>query len=422
MYTYNLALLVLGATVAYAYPASNSESIALAARSHVLAPMSTAYPGVTNTAERDPHMPRSIDDRRRQIHNADYHANGPPPSPNPAPAQESPIPSPVNAPASAPSRPAAKDKRFVENVKVQERRQIRNADYHANGPPPSPNPAPAQESPIPPPANAPAPAPSAAPKAKRIVEPFNVERRQIRNADYHANGPPPSPNPATTQESPAPSPAAAPSQPAAKDKRFFGPGPVFHPGSSSPHPEYAPRSIDDLDATLKAEQRRQIQKRQIRNADYHSNAPPPSPNPAPAQESPAPSSANPAAVAPSQPTAKDKRFATSIGSDAGSPSSCGKEDLDVGKRTVAMMRSNKRSVDIFGPNGAFGARAASDSALRIMPLITGGWYGWHRRVVEELMNVNNHDIDHDAITRWSKAEVEKMQAWSRQRENSAMES
>jgi hypothetical protein len=79
----------------------------------------------TNTADRDTHaqnIPCTIEypdatslrveaDQRRQIHNADYHTNGPPPSPNPAAAQDDPSPSPANSPDAAPSEPAAKDKR-----------------------------------------------------------------------------------------------------------------------------------------------------------------------------------------------------------------------------------------------------------------------------------------------------------------------
>jgi hypothetical protein len=43
----------------------------------------------------------------------------------------------------------------------------------------------------------------------------------------------------------------------------------------------------------------------------------------------------------------------------------------------------------------------------------GDWYGWRRRNVEELTNAQNPDFDHGAVTRWSRAEVDRMQAWSK---------
>jgi hypothetical protein len=43
----------------------------------------------------------------------------------------------------------------------------------------------------------------------------------------------------------------------------------------------------------------------------------------------------------------------------------------------------------------------------------GDWYGWRRRNVEELTNAQNPDFDHGVIARWSRAEVDRMQAWSK---------
>jgi hypothetical protein len=53
-------------------------------------------------------------------------------------------------------------------------------------------------------------------------------------------------------------------------------------------------------------------------------------------------------------------------------------------------------------------------ASKVVSHIAGGdWYGWRRRNVEELMNAHNPDFDHSAVTRWSRAEVDRMQAWSK---------
>ncbi|KAF7343460.1 hypothetical protein MVEN_01778800 [Mycena venus] len=250
---------------------------------------------------------------------------------------------------------------FIENphtATLQAKRQIHNADYQANGPPPSPNPHPAEDSSSPSLAK---PTPSE-PVSKdkrsdsglwRGSSPSVVdEKRQIHNADYQANGPPPSPNPA--QDSSSPSAAnPAPSEPVQKDKR------------------------------------------QIHNADYQANGPPSSPNPAPSQESSSP--AHSPAAAPSDPAPKDKRSATSF---EHVPSSSRME-----KRSVAI---KKRSMS--GSAGSFGGNVANHRVSRITDT---EWYGWRRRNVEELTNIHNRDFDHIAVTRWSRAEVDKMQAWSK---------
>ncbi|KAJ7798734.1 hypothetical protein B0H14DRAFT_30370 [Mycena olivaceomarginata] len=178
MYTYKLALLVLAATAAHAYPVAskNLKSLALVAARRI---------------------PRIIEDdpraERRQIHNADYQANSPRQARVTAPAQDESSLSPAKP---APSEPVPKDKR-----------QIHNPDYQANGPPPSPNHGPAQDESSPPsPANA-APSEPASKDKRRTI-------KRIR--------PPPSPNhgPSQDESSPANPPAAAPSsQSAPKDKR-----------------------------------------------------------------------------------------------------------------------------------------------------------------------------------------------------------
>ncbi|KAJ7779572.1 hypothetical protein B0H14DRAFT_2631269 [Mycena olivaceomarginata] len=224
MYAYGLSLLVLAAAAAHAYPvASNSpESLALVAARRI--------PRVVGDG------PRA---ERRQIHNADYQANSPPPSPNHGPAQDE------SSPAKpAPSEPVPKDKQ-----------QIHNADYQANGPLPSPNHGPPKTnrpllSPAKPAPCEPVPkdkradsvlwrgsgVPSSPRSLRKTDDEVDVERniprikatdatidekRQIHNADYQANGPPPSPNPgpATEESSPVNPPATAPSSSASKEKR-----------------------------------------------------------------------------------------------------------------------------------------------------------------------------------------------------------
>jgi hypothetical protein len=264
------------------------------------------------------------------------------------------------------------------------------------------------------------------------------QRRQIHNADYHANGPPPSPNPASAQDSSSPSPAnspdAAPSEPA-KDKRAetsveHGPGPIV----SSPR-EKASKGLDVKENSVAMKKRstntadhdshaqnlprtdprtptlriKEYQRRQIHNADYHANGPPPSPNPAPTQESSSPSPANPPDATPSE-TAKDKRAKSSIEHPViFSSSSSHEKAKDVEQSRITR---KKRSMD--GPAHAFGVNAVNHRVSKLIARIADGdWYGLRRRNVEELTNLHNRNFDHYAVTRWSKAEADKMQAWSK---------
>ncbi|KAJ7928152.1 hypothetical protein B0H13DRAFT_1018774, partial [Mycena leptocephala] len=220
MYTRKLALLavILGATVAYAYPAAskNPESLALVAARPV--PRTIEDPRTSTL--------RLKVDQKRQIHNADYHANGPPSSPNPGSAQDSPSPSPANPPDAAPSEPAKRAEKSIEHGVAMKTRAIpcprtntADRDTHAQN----------------------MPCTIEYPDATSLRVEAD-QRRQIHNADYHTNGPPPSPNPAAAQDDPSPSPPnspdAAPSEPAAKDKRAetpieHGPGPVVPSPSRS---------------------------------------------------------------------------------------------------------------------------------------------------------------------------------------------
>ncbi|KAJ7883273.1 hypothetical protein B0H13DRAFT_2047058 [Mycena leptocephala] len=323
MYTRKLALfaLVLGATVAFAYPAAskNPESLGI-----------VATPPTPRTIE-DPRTPtlRVKEYQRRQIHNADYHANSPPPSPNPAPAQESSSPpSPANPPDATPSEPT-KDKRAETSVKH--------------------GPAPIVSSPL-----------EKASKELDVEESSAaIKKRSTNTADHDS------------------------------------------------HAQNLPRT--DPDATILSVEA--DQKRQIHNADYHANGPPPSPNPAPVQESSSPSPANPPDATPSEPAAKDKRAETSIEYDpfvSSPPHSDENAGKDVEESGVAIM---KRSMD--GPDDASGGNAVNHRASNLIARIAdGAWYGLRRRNVEELTNLRNRNFDHDAVTRWSRAEADKMQAWS----------
>ncbi|KAJ7757002.1 hypothetical protein B0H16DRAFT_1537659 [Mycena metata] len=310
MYSYKLALplaLVWGATATYAYPAAfqNPESPALVARAEHALPspsMAMSYP-VTNTAGRDPHslnMPRSFEgsnaklDQKRQIHNADYHADGPPPSPNPASDSSSPS-SPTDSPAASPSEIVPKDKRGESSLK-------------------------------------------------------------------------------------------------------HGPGPVRPPSNSQ---ETGRNDQGDIE---KSSDMRSIdgrtfareQKRQIHNADY-SNAPPPSPNPAVGQDSSSPPSPSPSPDASSD-TAKTKRAVMPREHSVVPSSSSSRENRiqdhpDDHSSSVTM---NGRWIDAFD----------------IIPR-QHEWYGRSRRDAEELTNTNNRSFDHKAVRRWTRAEAAKMQEWSK---------
>ncbi|KAJ7481589.1 hypothetical protein FB451DRAFT_1443950 [Mycena latifolia] len=113
MHASTLALLLLGATAARAYPAAPMNPAHMATPAAHLLPPAPAMPmpgpdAVTNTAERDPH--------KRQIHNADYHANAPPPSPNPNPAA---APAPGPAPAQEPKPARAEPKHLAPGPVVR---------------------------------------------------------------------------------------------------------------------------------------------------------------------------------------------------------------------------------------------------------------------------------------------------------------
>ncbi|KAJ7625010.1 hypothetical protein DFH06DRAFT_1229577 [Mycena polygramma] len=195
MHTYSLALLVLGATVAYAHPTASKNALAL------------------DAAQRGQDLHRALALRPRQIHNADYQAN---PSPSPTPTQDS-SPSPTSKPAAAPSETVAKDKRAETSLKQgpgpvvestsRENTTKRQTDVEENS-------ATMQK--------------RSTPLESRAIEDRDAitlwraddQKRQIHNADYQANSPPPSPNPAPAPSpSPASPPAAAQSEPAAKEKR-----------------------------------------------------------------------------------------------------------------------------------------------------------------------------------------------------------
>ncbi|KAJ7883287.1 hypothetical protein B0H13DRAFT_2344268 [Mycena leptocephala] len=268
------------------------------------------------------------------------------------------------------------------------------------------------------------------------------QRRQIHNADDHANGPPPSPNPASAQDSSPPSPDspdAAPSEPT-KDKCAetsvkHGPAPIvsylrekaskeldveesnvamkkrstLYPGTNiadrDPHAQNLPPTDPDA-TTLRVEA---DQKRQIHNADYHANGPPPSPNPAPTQESSSPSPANPPDATPSE-TAKDKRAKSSIEHPVIFSSSSSHEKA----KDVEQSRNTRKKRSMDGPAHAFGVKAVNHRVSKLIARIADGdWYGLRRRNVEELTNLHNRNFDHYAVTRWSKAEADKMQAWSK---------
>ncbi|KAJ6511336.1 hypothetical protein C8R47DRAFT_1191062 [Mycena vitilis] len=193
MHTYSLALLVLGATVAYAHPTASPNALVAAQRPRQDLPRALALPP-------------------RQIHNADYQAN---PSPSPTPAQDS-SPSPTSKPAAAPSETVAKDKRADTSLKqgpgpVVESTSRENITKRQTDVEESSAAMQKRSTPL---------------EFRTIGEDAGDQKRQIHNADYQASSPPPSPNPAPApapSPSPASPPAAAQSDPAAKDKRAAPP-------------------------------------------------------------------------------------------------------------------------------------------------------------------------------------------------------
>ncbi|KAJ7798758.1 hypothetical protein B0H14DRAFT_2617651 [Mycena olivaceomarginata] len=102
------------------------------------------------------------------------------------------------------------------------------------------------------------------------------------------------------------------------------------------------------------------------DADYQANGPPPDPNLGPAKEESSP--VNPPAIASSSSASKEKHMLEHT--PASIPSTSG-------------LRMDKSSVVIKKHN------------------------------VEELMSAHNPNFDHSAITRWSRAEIDRMQAWSK---------
>ncbi|KAF7319468.1 hypothetical protein HMN09_00285400 [Mycena chlorophos] len=144
MYTSKLALLVLlTASAACAYPTTSPNELAVAdgfpAQLHDT-PMSAV------AAERGPVAPRAVpridgarDEEKRQIHNADYHAEAPPPSPDQAaPAQASPSSSPSPNPnskaaAADADAPAPKD---ASKEPKDKREYDTDASFYKSGPGP----------------------------------------------------------------------------------------------------------------------------------------------------------------------------------------------------------------------------------------------------------------------------------------------
>ncbi|KAF8208279.1 hypothetical protein K438DRAFT_1813725 [Mycena galopus ATCC 62051] len=328
MYPYKLALLVLGATTAYAYPIApqNSDSLALVKPVQDL-----------SRAIQDPRTVRVKGDEKRQIHNADYGANGPPPSPNSGPAQDVSSPSPANP---TPSEPIPKSKRSDTAL----------GDFSYS----------------------------------RLLE--RADARQIHNADYQA-----SPSPAPEASSPPPA-NPAPTEPGSKDRRFYSE--VWRgTGISSPSRSLEKRDNEvDMEKSVVARSipyMHSDDKRQIHNADYQAS-------PTPAEESSSP--ANPPAAAPSSSAAQDKRTESSFEII---PSTSRADDSSVSIK--------KRSM-----GDTFGANLLHHRASKLVSRIAGGdRYGLRRRNVEELTNIHNRNFDHDAVIHWSRTEVDKMLAWSK---------
>ncbi|KAJ7834132.1 hypothetical protein B0H14DRAFT_2591058 [Mycena olivaceomarginata] len=74
----------------------------------------------------------------------------------------------------------------------------------------------------------------------------------------------------------------------------------------------------------------------------------------------------------------------------------------------------KRYIALGGADTLAAANLDHHRVAKLVSRIAGGdWYGWRRRNVEELTNAQNPDFDHGVVTRWSRAEVDRIQAWSK---------
>ncbi|KAJ6591081.1 hypothetical protein DFH09DRAFT_1419898, partial [Mycena vulgaris] len=296
MHTSTLALLLLGATAAYAHPLAldsprflaRDSPRSLAVRSeHMLPAMPMPMPdAVTNTAGRDPHAdePSHADEptHKRQIHNADYHANAPPPSPNPTPA-------------------------------------------------PAQDPSPAS------PANPPAPAP---PQVAQKTEPTKAE-------------------------------------PALKAKRVvhLAPGPVrVEPPSSAECGESSKEAEVEHDSGRHVNKRSNV-------LGAHRLAPGP------------------------------------VRLEPPSNAECGESSKETEVEHDSGRHVNKRSSVLGAHRPA--ALSVTPKIDASMPKLDSKWPGWRRRTAEELTNAHNPALDHGALMRWSRDEVDRMQAWSRAHMDSA---
>lgn len=157
-------------------------------------------------------------------------------------------------------------------------------------------------------------------------------------------------------------------------------------------------------------------KRQIHNADYHANAPPPpgqaNPTPAPASK-PASTQDSPVAAAAPAPSQAPAAAKNTRAEPAAEPRAFGPGPV--------VRPSNPSPCDNSSEKRAHRATHHSGPGLANVPVgyekdhqqHDRAWPGWGRRAAEELADAHNPALDHDMIARWSEEEVARMQAWSR---------
>ncbi|KAJ7628546.1 hypothetical protein FB45DRAFT_918582 [Roridomyces roridus] len=147
--------------------------------------------------------------------------------------------------------------------------------------------------------------------------------------------------------------------------------------------------------------------RQIHNADYQANAPPPSPNPAPADKQPAPAPAP--APSPAPGPASPKSNADDVATKSKRAMRMGPGPVIFHDPSAAPNTSEEHPVDV-KPISSKTSRSANQDDHDDDH---DAWTGVHRRDVEERTNPSNPSFSRGAGVQWSKAEVDKMQAWSK---------
>ncbi|KAF7292939.1 hypothetical protein MIND_01193100 [Mycena indigotica] len=149
----------------------------------------------------------------------------------------------------------------------------------------------------------------------------------------------------------------------------------------------------------------ELEKRQIRNADYHAASPPTNSNPPP------PPAPEPPAVSPDVKKTNDSEKTDSKPAAKEYPAKDKRANVDSSLRKHAPNRvlSSNDQQEIDGAE----TRVAPKRRFTLASRIAREWQGLDRRSVEEMTNASNRNFDHDAVTRWSREEMGRMKRWSK---------